>query len=142
MLAMKKFLLPLLVCLAIGTVGMAADLPTVSVEHLYYLAARGDRIGKLRADEMVEYCLALKLGGPGFENLYAQLFSMRLDVTKLTKVEEILPSDPRVTTLNKTVEAYGALLREEAQKVQRGIVQEGHVANETLNAIVRAQNQR
>ena len=67
---------------------------------------------------------------------------MRIDLTKLVKVEEVLPSDPRVMTLNKTLDAYAVLLREEAQKVQKGIIQEGHVANETLNAIARAQNQR
>jgi len=38
---------------------MAADLPTVSVEHLYYLVSRGERVGKLRADEMVDYCIAV-----------------------------------------------------------------------------------
>jgi hypothetical protein len=121
---------------------MAADLPTVSVEHLCYLVSRGERVGKLRADEMVDYCIALKLGGSAFENLYTQIFSMRVDLARMLKVEEILPTDSRVVALNKTIDAYMVLLREEAQKVQKGIVQEGHVATETLTAIARAQNQR
>ena len=134
--------LVLLTWLSLGAISMAADLPTVSVEHLYYLVSRGERVGKLRADEMVDYCIALKLGGSAFENLYTQIFSMRVDLARMLKVEEILPTDSRVVALNKTIDAYMVLLREEAQKVQKGIVQEGHVATETLTAIARAQNQR
>ena len=137
---MKK--LVLLTWLSLGAISMAADLPTVSVEHLYYLVSRGERVGKLRVDEMVDYCIALKLGGSAFENLYTQIFSMRVDLARMLKVEEILPTDSRVVALNKTIDAYMVLLREEAQKVQKGIVQEGHVATETLTAIARAQNQR
>ena len=120
----------------------AADLPTVTVEHLYYLQARAERVRKFRPDDMIEYCIAQKIGGTAFENLYSQLFTMRIDLTKLLKVEEVLPTDPRVVTLNKTVEAYSRLLRDEAEKVERGIVHEGQVATDTLNAIGRAQNPR
>ena len=137
---MKKYL-PLIALLLASPLN-AADLPTVTVEHLYYLQARAERVRKFRPDDMIEYCIAQKIGGTAFENLYSQLFTMRIDLTKLLKVEEVLPTDPRVVTLNKTVEAYSRLLRDEAEKVERGIVHEGQVATDTLNAIGRAQNPR
>jgi len=120
----------------------AADLPTVTIEHLYYLQARAEHVRKFRPDEMIEYCVAQKIGGPAFENLYSQLFTIRIDLARLLRVEEVLSSDPRVVTLNRTHEAYTALLREEAQKVQNGIVREGQIATDTLTTIARAQNQR
>ncbi len=137
---MKKYF-PLIALLFASSLN-AADLPTVTVEHLYYLQARAERVRKFRPDDMIEYCIAQKIGGTAFENLYSQLFTMRIDLTKLLKVEEVLPTDPRVVTLNKTVEAYKQLLRDEAEKVERGIVHEGQVATDTLNAIGRAQNPR
>jgi hypothetical protein len=100
---MKTLLL--LVAFSLATRGIAADLPTVTVGHLYYLQARAERLRKLTADEMIAYCIAQKIGGGRFESLYSQLFSMRIDLTKLLKIEEVQPSDPRVATLNKTVEA-------------------------------------
>jgi hypothetical protein len=116
----------------------AADLPTVTVEHLYYLQARAERVRKFRPDEMIDYCIAQKIGGTAFENLYSQLFSMRIDLAKL-KVEEVQLTDPRVLNINKTHDAYSTLLREEAQRVQNGILREGEVATAALTAIARAQ---
>src|SRR5688572_13969880 len=87
----------------------AADLPTVTVEHLYYLQARGERIQKVKADEMIEYCIAQKIGGSAFEGLYSQLFMMRIELTKLLRVEEVQQNDPRVVALNKTRDAYNSL---------------------------------
>ena len=128
--------------LLLATALNAADLPTVTVEHLYYLQARAERIRRLKPEEMIEYCIAQKIGGSAFENLYSQLFNMRIDLTKLLKVEEVLLTDPRVVTLNKTSDAYSTLFRDEARKVQNGIVHEGQVATDTLTAIARAQNPR
>ena len=132
----------LLVALFIAAAIHAADLPSITTEHLYYLEARAERVRRFKPDEMIEYCIAQKIGGTAFENLYSQLFTMRIDLTKLLKVEEVLTTDPRVVTLTKTREAYTALLREEAQRVQNGIIREGQVATDTLAAIARAQNQR
>ena len=132
----------LLIALLFSATLEAADLPTVTVEHLYYLEARAARVRKFKPDEMIEYCLAQKIGGAAFEALYVQLFTMRLDLTKLLKVEEVQNTDPRVVTLNKTHEAYTALLREESLKVQNGLIREGQVATDTLTAIARAQTPR
>lgn len=74
----------------------AADLPTTSVEHLYYLRARGEHVRRLSADTMIEYCVAQKIGGRAFEDLYSQLFSMRIELTKLQRVEGISDDDSRV----------------------------------------------
>ena len=120
----------------------AADLPTLTVEHLYYLQARAEHIRKFRPDEMIEYCIAQKISGVAFDNVYSQLFTIRIDLARLLKVEEVLSTDPRAVTLNRTHEAYTALLREEAQRVQNGIVREGQIATDTLTTIARAQNQR
>lgn len=120
----------------------AADLPTVSIEHLYYLEARAERLRNLRLEEMVEYCLAQKIGGASFDNLYAQLFAMRIELTKLRQVERVKPDDPRVVLLNKTHEEYLKLLEEEVRRVQRGLVREGQVATDALRAIAMAQNPR
>ena len=128
--------------LLVSVIIEAADLPTVTVEHLYYLQARAERVRKLKLEQMIEYCIAQKLGGSAFESLDAQLSSMQIDLTKLLKVEEVQVTDPRVVTLNKTRDAYTALLRDEAQKVQNGLLLEGQVATDALNAIARAQNQQ
>ena len=120
----------------------AADLPTITVEHLYYLQARAAQVRKLKSDEVIEYCVAQKIGGSAFENLYSQLFTLRIDLARLLKVEEVLSTDPRVVTLNRTHDAYTALLREEAQKVQNGIIREGQIATDTLTTIARSQNQQ
>jgi hypothetical protein len=117
----------------------AADLPTVTVEHLYYLQARGERIRKLRLEEMVEYCLALKLGGAAFEDIYQQLFSMRVELTKLLKVDEVPERDPRIVKLKKTHEELTEVLRAEVEKIQNGLAREGQIATETMEAIARAQ---
>ena len=120
----------------------AADLPTVSIEHLYYLQSRAERVGKLKPEQLVDYCIAQKLGSSSFESLYTQLFSMRIDVTKLTKVEEVPPGDPRIVTLTRTIDAYTTLLYDEARRVQNGILREGEVATDTLVAIAKVQRQQ
>ena len=130
----------LLIALLFSVTLFAADLPTVTVEHLYYLQARAERVRKFKSDEMIEYCIVQKIGGAAFENLYSQLFTIQIDLAKLLKVEEVQTKDPRVVTLTKTYNALNALLREEAQKVQNGITREGQVATDTLTTIARAQN--
>ena len=133
------FLLPLLLLAATLP---AADLPTVSVEHLYYLQARADRTRKFKPDEMIEYCISQKIGGTAFEYLDSQLFTLRIELAKLLEIEEAKDTDPRVISLTKTVEVYTKLLREEAARVQNGIVREGQVATDALQAIAKAQNAR
>lgn len=133
---------PLVFALALGlgcSAAPAADLPTVSIDHLYFLRARATYLRKLDANAMVEYCLAQKLGGRSFEDLYAQLFTMQIDLAKLLKVEGAPADDPRVKLLNKTYDAYFILLRDEAQKIQSGLVREGQIASEALEAIARDQ---
>jgi hypothetical protein len=119
----------------------ASDLPSVTVEHLYYLRARGLRVQEWKADEMVEYCLSQKMGGPAFDALYAQVSWVRMELAKVTKVDVLPASDPYVRWLNKTLEACTGLLREEVVRVQSGLVREGTVAADTLEAVERAQNQ-
>ena len=120
----------------------AADLPTTSVEHLYYLRARGDHIRRLTADDMIEYCVTQKIGGRAFDDLYSQLASMRVDLAKLQRIEGLSDEDPRVKTLRKTYAVYSGLLADEAQRIQRGVVREGQIAVDTLDAIARAQQGR
>jgi hypothetical protein len=139
---MKSALLAVLVSLLTCASAQPADLPTISVEHLYYLRARADHLRKLSGDDMIEYCIAQKLGGRAFEDLYSQLFSMRIDLTKLQRVEGLSDEDSRVKTLKKTYAAYSSLLSDEAQRVQRGLVREGQIAGETLEFIGRAQQGR
>ena len=137
---MKKHLL--LIALIFTTVLNAADLPTVTVEHLYYLQARAERVRKLKPEPLIEYCIVQKLGGSAFENLHSQIFTIRVELTKLLKVEGVRPEDPRIVTLRTTHEEYTKLLHDEAESVQNGIVQEGQVATDALAAIARAQNPR
>lgn len=131
----------LLLAFTFAATTRAADLPTVSVDHLYYLQARAERIGKLNADDMIAYCIAQKIGGSSFNDLYSQLFTMRIEVTKLLQIDGVESDDPRVQRLNKTREEYGKLLREEARRIQEAIEIEGQVAENALNAIARAQQQ-
>ena len=133
----KYFLLSVLLFTAVLN---AADLPTVTIEHLYYLQARAERVRKFKPDEMIEYCIAQKIGGTALENLYSQLFSMRIELVKLLKVEGVRTDDPRVLTLQTTHAEYSKLLNEEARAVQNGLIREGQVAADTLTAITRAQN--
>lgn len=49
--------------------------------------------------------------------------------------------DPRIIVLNRTQEEYSKLLREEAQKIQNGILREGQVATDTLQVIAQVQQQ-
>jgi hypothetical protein len=133
--------LPLLPALLLTAITQAADLPTVSIEHLYYLKARAERIRKFNPNDMIEYCIAQKIGGSSFENLYSQLFTMRIEVTKLIKIDGVDSNDPRVVLLNKTHEEYTKLLRDEARRIQNGIEGEGQVASDALDAIARAQRQ-
>jgi hypothetical protein len=129
----------LLLALIFTTTTWAADLPTVSIEHLYYLQSRAERVRKLNADDMIAYCIAQKIGGSAFENLYSQLFTMRIEVTKLLRIEGVDSNDPRVQLLNKTHEEYTKVLRDEARRIQNGIEIEGQVASDALHAIGRAQ---
>ncbi len=115
-----------------------ADLPTVSVDHLYFLRARGEHVRRLTPDDLVDYVVSQKLAGRAFEDLYSQLFSMRIDLTKLQRVEGLSDDDSRVKNLKRTYNAEYNLLVEEAQRVQRGLVREGVIAGETLEAIGRA----
>ncbi len=120
----------------------SADLPTVSVDHLYYLRARGEHIRRLPADDMVDYCIAQKIGGRAFEDLYSQLFLMRIDLTKLQRIEGVSDEDSRVKTLKRTYAAEYGLLLEEAQRVQRGVIREGLIATEVLESLSRTQQGR
>jgi len=117
----------------------ASDLPSVTVEHLYYLRARALRLQEFKAEEMIEYCLGMKLGGPAFDSVYAQVLWLRTDLVRVTKVDILPASDPYVRWLNKSLEAHSGLLREEALRVQSGLVKEGSVAFDTLDAISKAQ---
>jgi hypothetical protein len=137
-LSLLFLVLAVLMCVA----AQSSDLPTVSVDHLYYLRARGEHIRRLSADDLVDYCIAQKLGGRAFEDLYSQLFLMRIDLTKLQRVEGVSDEDSRVKTLKKTYAAEYGLLSEEAQRIQRGLVREGFIAAEALESISRAQQGR
>ncbi len=139
--AMKTRLLFLLFVLA-ATALRAADLPTLTLEHLYYLQARAERVRKFKPDEMIEYCLAQKIGGNSFDNLNAQLLTLRVELARLVQIEQPPDTDPRVAALRKQSDVLVSLLREEAQKVQNGVVREGQIAADTLQTIARAQSSR
>jgi hypothetical protein len=121
---------------------LSADLPTVTVDHLYYLRSRGEHLRKLTPDDVIDYCIAQKIGGSGFEDLYHQLFQMRIELTNLQRVDGLSEDDPRVKKVKKSYAAQYGLLSEEAQRIQRGIVREGVIATETLEAMGRAQQGR
>ena len=125
-----------------GTALVAADLPQIGIEHLYYLRARGDYLRRLSAAEMVEYCVAQEIGGRAFDDLYVQLFLMRVELSKLQKIEGASEENPPVKTLKKTLSVQTELLEDEARNVQRGLIREGHIAFETLEAMGRAQQSR
>src|SRR4051794_36739754 len=120
----------------------SADLPTTSVEHLYYLRTRAEHLRRISPDEMIEYCVAQKVGGRAFDDLYSQLSSMRIDLAKMQRLEGLSDEDSRVKTLKKTHAVVYTLLSDEAQKVQRAFVREGQIASETLDGIARAQQGR
>jgi len=117
----------------------AADLPSVTVEHLYYLRARAQRLQEFKPDEMIDYCLGLKIGGPAFDSVYAQVLWLRTELVKVTKVDILPASDPYVRWLNRALEAHVGVLREQAMHVQSGLLKEGSVAFDTLDAISKAQ---
>ena len=121
---------------------LSADLPTVTIDHLYYLRGRGEHVRKLTADDMIDYVVSQKLGGRAFDDLFSQLFTMRIDLTKLQRIEGLSDDDNRVKTLKRTYAAEYNLLIEEAQRIQRGMVREGVIAAETLESIGRAQQGR
>ena len=139
---MKYTLFSTIVSLVACGLAESADLPTISVEHLYYLRVRGEHVRRLSADDMIEYCVTQKVGGRAFDDLYSQLASMRIDLAKLQRVEGLSDEDSRVKTLKKTYAAYYVLLSDEAQKVQRGMVREGQIAADTLDLIGRTQQGR
>jgi len=124
------------------TTAWSADLPTVSVDHLYYLRTRGEQVRKLSADDMIDYCIGQKIGGRAFDDLYVQLFQMRIELTRLQRIEGLSDDDTRVKALKKTYAAEFTLLSDEAVRVQRGIMREGVIAGETLEAMGRAQQGR
>ena len=138
-----KFALSLIgLITAIWATAWAADLPAVSVDHLYYLRTRGEQFRKLSADDMIDYCVAQKIGGRAFEDLYSKLFQIRIDLARLQRIEGLSDDDSRVKTLKKTYAVEYTLLSDEAQRVQRGIMREGIIAAETLEAMGRAQQGR
>src|SRR4051812_13597745 len=108
-----RFGVVIAIMLALCTSASAVDLPTVSVDHLYYLRARGEHIRRLSPDDMIDYCIAQKIGGRAFEDLYAQLFVMRIDLAKLQRIEGLSDDDSRVKTLKKTYAAEFSLLSDE-----------------------------
>ena len=134
---MKPFCL--VIFLALASSLPAADLPTVTLEHLYYLQARGERVRKLKPDEMIEYCLAQKIGGSGFEQLYTQISTYRAELTKLIVIGEVSDTDQHVQSIKKYLDAYSRLLQDEVLKVQNGIIREGQIATDALQNIARAQ---
>jgi hypothetical protein len=138
-ISMKSASLCFLASLFMCAVSRSADLPTVSVEHLYYLRVRGEHLRRLSTDDIIDYCIAQKLGGRAFEDLYSQLFTMRIELTKLQRVEGLSDEDSRVKTLKKTYAAYYVLLSDEALKAQKGLMREGQIASETRESIGRAQ---
>jgi hypothetical protein len=123
-----------------GFCASGSNLPTVTVEHLYFLATRGEHVKALRGEELVQYCVAQKLGNSTFESLNDQLLTMRIELTTLIVLQELREDDPRVVALKKKRSAFESLLQEEARKIQQGVVREGVIADETLRAIARAQN--
>jgi len=135
-----KIRLAAAVLLQLPAVLVAADLPSVSVEHLYYLRARALRLQEFKPEEMIDYCVSQKIGGPVFDSIYAQQLWHRTELARVTKVDVLPSSDPYVRWLNKSFEACTALLKEEAARVQSGLVKEGLVALDTLDAISKAQN--
>jgi hypothetical protein len=120
---------------------LGADLPTVSIDHLYYLQSRGAHLQNLKPDEWVDYCISHKLGGPSFESLYAQVVWVRVESTRLLKVESVPITDPYIRWLQRALEAYTGLLREEAQRIRNGLIREGTIATETLEVLTKLQQQ-
>ena len=119
-----------------------ADLPTITVEHLYYLQARADRVRRFKPDEMIDYCVAQKVGGTGFEYADSQLFTVRVEIAKLVQLGNVEDADPRLVALRKSSDLYTGLLHEEAAKVQDGMIREGQIATDALQAIAKAQSGR
>ena len=134
---MKTCLFVLLVLLSANV--RAADLTTTTIEHLYYLQTRADHVRKFKPDEMVEYCIAQKIGGVSFDSLCSQLVPLRVELARLLEIEKQQDAEPHVEELKKRIELYSSLLREEAQKVQNGMICEGQIAADTLQVIARAQ---
>lgn len=132
--------LPLLLVPLLAATLRGADLPATTMEHLYYLQTRAEHVRKFKPDEMVEYCIAQKLGGGTFENLNAQLLTLRVELARLLQVQQQQDVDPRAEAVRKQIDMFVGLLREEARKVQNGLVHEGQIAGDTLQIIARAQN--
>lgn len=117
----------------------AADLPTVSMEHLYFLQARGRALSELKAEALLNYLLAGKLGGPSFNNINAHVEWIRIELARLVKVDMVPVTDPYIRWLIKAQDVYAGLLREEAERIRDGLVRDGLIATETLENISRAQ---
>jgi hypothetical protein len=139
---MKAFLLAT-ICAAVAFAPIrAADLPTVTIDHLYYLFTRGEIVRRLDAEEMIDYCVALKIGGRAFEDLYAQVFAMKIGIMKLRKLEKVNDNDPRLVALLDSHAEHSKLLEDEAKRVQKGLEREGRVVNDTLVSIAKVQPQQ
>jgi hypothetical protein len=117
----------------------AADLPSISVEYLYYLRTRSQYLQKLHHEELIDYCLAQKLKGPAFEVLYSQLSTTRAEIVKLQIIDGITAEDARMKLLKKTYDAYLSLVREESQRIRNGLIHEGQIASDALDAIAKDQ---
>lgn len=146
MLSLMKRLAKLLCLIGLTTAMWAtawsADLPTVTIDHLYYLRTRGEHVRKMSAEDVIDYCIVQRIGGRAFEDLYSTLFQIRIDLTKLQKIDGLSDEDSRVKTLKKTYSAEFTLLSDEAVRIQKGIIREGVIAAETLEAMARAQQGR
>lgn len=139
---MKHLLLALFVATIAWQRGTAADLPTVTIDHLYYLFTRGEIVRRLDAEEMIDYCVAQKIGGQAFDDLYAQVFAMKIGIMKLRKLEKVNDNDPRLVALLESHAEHSKLLEDEAKRVQKGLEREGRVANDTLVSIAKVQAQQ
>ena len=123
----------------VWTAVRAADLPTVSMEHLYFLQARGKGLAEMKAEALVNYFLAQKIGGPGFNNIHSQVEWIRIELARLLKVDMVPVTDPYIRWLLKAQDVYAGLLREEVERVREGLVREGAIATEALENIAKAQ---
>lgn len=109
------------------------------MEHLYFLQARGKALSELKAEALLNYVLAGKIGGQNFNNINAHVEWIRIELARLVKVDMVPLTDPYIRWLIKAQDVYAGLLREEAERIRDGLVREGMIATETLEAIARAQ---
>jgi hypothetical protein len=118
---------------------LPADLPTFSMEHLYFLQARSRALAEIKPDPLIHYIVAQKLGGSSFGNIHAHVEWIRIELARLVKVDMVPLSDPYIRWLLKAQDVYTGLLREEAEKIKDGLMREGEIASKTLENIARSQ---